>query len=397
MGGRRPADRDRRGVSERALSTRLIHSRGARLDPPTVNPPLERGSTVLFNDTDTLYSAKPSYGRMGLAVHRELEAALCELEGAHAARLAPNGLGACALAIASVVEAGDHVLITDSLYGPTRRFCERRLKAMGVSLNRFPPRIGAGITDLIRPETRAIVLESPGSLTFEVMDTPAIVEIARAHGIATVMDNTWSAGVYHKPLTLGVDLSAQALTKYAVGHADAFAGAVMSRDASLAAKVAACAEDWGISLAPEEAYTALRGLRTLPVRLERHQASALTVADWLAGRPEVAEVLHPALPGHRDHALWQRDFTGASGLFSVVLKPVPAPAVKAFLESLTLFSMGFSWGGYESLIIDCDPQLDRSPGDWTETKTGPLIRLHIGLEDSQDLIADLKAGLAHLT
>lgn len=384
-------------MSKRHLSTRLVHTRLGRMQPETVNPPVERASTVLIRDPGKLYGTKPTYGRMGLTVHRELEAALCTLEGAETARLTPNGLAANALAIAALVSAGDHVLISDSLYGPTRRFCQRRLSRMGVEATPFPPRIGSGIGDMIRPNTRAIYLESPGSLTFEVHDTPAIVEVARARGVRTVMDNTWSAGMFHKPLALGVDVSVQALTKYAVGHADAFGGAVMCRDPDIAQLVEACAEDWGSTLGPDEAYLALRGLRTLATRLTQHEATALTLAEWLRTRPEVADVLHPALPQHPDHALWRRDFTGSSGLFGLVLHPQPDGAVDRFLGALDLFGMGFSWGGFESLVLPCDPQLRREPGDWTEHRPGPLIRLHAGLEAVEDLIADLDRALsAHL-
>ncbi|MEL6662016.1 MAG: cystathionine beta-lyase [Pseudomonadota bacterium] len=383
-------------MSEKKLSTRIIHTRDARLTPPTVNPPVERASTVLFSDPDALYADKPSYGRMGLTVHRELEAALCTLEAAEQVRLAPNGLGACALAIASLVDAGDHALISDSLYGPTRRFCERRLNAMGVSVTRFDPRATPeDLGPLVQPSTKVIFLESPGSLTFELPDTRAIVDFARSKSLVTIMDNTWGVGVYHKPLELGVDVSVQALTKYVVGHADAFGGAVCTRDRGLAARIAACSEDWGISLAPDDAYQALRGLRTLETRLKQHEATGLELARWLENRPGVRSVLHPALASHPDHHIWLRDFTGACGLFGVVLEPVPDGALTQMLKAMRLFGMGFSWGGFESLLIPCDAQLKR-----TETPSdlgGPLIRIHAGLEAPGDLIADLETALAALT
>lgn len=376
----------------KAPSTRLIHTRKERLKHKTVNPPIERGSTVLFDTSEGLYGPKPTYGRMGLTVHRELEAALCDLEGATHTRLAMNGLQACTLAISSCLTAGDHLLFSDSIYGPTRRFCEKRLKAMGVEATPFNPRIGADIESLIQDNTTAIMLESPGSLTFEILDTPAIVAVAKAKGITTILDNTWGAGLHHKPLALGVDISVQALTKYAVGHADAFGGAVMTNNDALSDKITAASEDWGISLGPDDAYLCLRGLRSLPVRLKAHEAAGLEMANWLAARPEVADVLHPALQSHPDHAIWARDFTGANGLFAFVLKDVPRAAVDVFVETLDLFAMGFSWGGFESLLIPCDQQLSRCKGDWTDTRAGPLVRIHIGLEATSDLKVDLDRG-----
>lgn len=380
-----------------APQTRLIHTRSERLGRITVNPPLERASTVLFRTEEALYGPKPTYGRMGLTVHRELEAGICALEGARHTRLAGNGLQACALAIASVVGAGGHLLLTDSAYGPTARFCERRLKHMGVEAERFDPRIGAGITAHFRDNTQAIVLESPGSLTFEISDLPAIAEAARPRGIRIIMDNTWGAGLHYQPLALGADISVQALTKYVSGHSDAFGGAACTNDKLIAARIAACSEDWGIALGPDDAWLCLRGLRTLHTRLKAHEAAGLELAQWLESRPEVARVLHPGLPSHPDHALWQRDFTGTNGLFSFILKPFPKQAEARFFGALRLFGMGFSWGGFESLIIPCDEQLTRRADCWTRSKPGQLMRVHAGLEALSDLKADLERGFAALS
>jgi cystathionine beta-lyase len=323
-------------------------------------------------------------------VQRELEAALCALEHAEHARLTSNGLQACALSIGSIVRSGDHVLIADCLYGPSRRFNLRRLSAMGVSATQFSARATMDeLERLIQPNTKAIVVESPGSLTFEILDLPAIVKLAHAHKLLVVADNTWGAGLLHRPLDLGVDICVQALTKYAVGHSDSMGGAVLTNSKQLATRIANCSEDWGITLAPDDAYVALRGLRTLETRLKQHEAGAFEVANWLTMRSEVANVLHPGLPSHPDHALWQRDFSGANGLFGVVLQTISDAQLDAFLESLKLFKMGFSWGGYESLLIPCDEQLKRLPSDPIHNRPGPLLRLHVGLEAPEDLIAEL--------
>lgn len=349
----------------------------------------------MFSDPEDLYGANPAYGRMGLSVHRELAAGLCDLEGAAEAILAPNGLAACALAIASALRAGDHALVADNIYGPTRRFCERRLDAMGISITRFDPRAEPrDLAVLIQDNTRALIIETPGSLTFELVDTPALVAFARERGLTTILDNTWSAGLFHKPMALGVDLSVQALTKYIIGHADGFGGAVMCRTDADARKVRACADDWGLSLAPEEAYSALRGLRTLETRLARHGQSGFALAHWLEARDEVACVLHPGLESHAEHMIWQRDFSGASGLFGFVLKPEYEPKARAFLMRLKHFAMGFSWGGYESLLIPCDPQLNRTAEP--HLPDGPLLRVHVGLEAPEDLIADLTDAFSAL-
>lgn len=374
--------------------TKLIHTRVNRGPIHTVNPVVERGSTLLVPTREVLYGDGRVYGRMGLAAQRELEAALCGLEGAGYCRLTANGLQAIALALGSVLRSGDHVLASDSLYGPSQRYCERRLKAMGVSCTRFNPTLGAGIADLIQDNTKAIMLESPGSLTFDIMDIPAIAEVARDKGLISVFDNTWAAGVSYKPLDLGMDIVVQALTKYPVGHADAMGGAVLTRSQRLANRITMCSEDWGISLAPDDAYMALRGLRSLHTRMKQHEAGGYKVAEWLKTRPEVDLVLHPGLPDHPDHAIWKRDFTGANGLFGCILKPTSDAALDRFLEAMKLFGMGFSWGGYESLLISCDAQLRRSEGDRIHDRAGPLLRIHVGLEDPDDLIADLDQAFA---
>ncbi|MEM1035678.1 MAG: cystathionine beta-lyase [Pseudomonadota bacterium] len=377
--------------------TRLIHTRKERLSRSIVNPPIERASTVLLPTRETLYGEKPTYGRMGLTVHRELETAMCSLENAAHCRLTTNGLQACALAVASVVKSGDHVLISDSLYGPTRRFCTRRLKAMGVEITRFTPTLGADIADLIQDNTKAIYLESPGSLTFDIMDTPAIVRVAKNRNLTTIFDNTWGVGLLYRPLDFGVDISVQALTKYPVGHADALGGAVLTNDDRLTNQIAMCAEDWGLSLSPDDAYMALRGLRTLETRLSAHEQNGYTVARWLADHPAAHTVLHPGLESHPDHDLWKRDFKGANGLFGVILKDTDKAKLDAMLESLKLFGMGFSWGGYESLVIPCCDQLERLDTDRIHTRAGPLLRFHIGLENPDDLIEDLDSTFRSLS
>ncbi len=374
--------------------TKIIHTRSGRGPVDTVNPPVERGSTVLLPTREILYGDGKVYGRMGLTVQRELEAALCILENAQHCRLTSNGLQSVALALGAILEAGDHILVSDSIYGPSRRYCTRRLSAMGIEATRFNPLIGAGVEELIKDNTKAILLESPGSLTFDVMDTPAITKIAKANGMITLFDNTWGVGLLHKPLDFGVDIVMQALTKYPVGHADAMGGAVLTNSARLANKIAMCSEDWGISLGPDDAYLALRGLRSLNTRLKQHETAGYIVAKWLENRPEVHAVLHPGLPSHPEHDLWKRDFTGANGLFGFVLKETTEANLDKFLEQMKLFGMGFSWGGFESLLIPCDDQLDRIDGDRIHDRPGPLIRVHVGLEDPDDLLEDLDQAFA---
>lgn len=377
----------------RGVASRLAHvGRDPRRQQGAVNPPIQRGSTVVAETAADLYRPDAvTYGREGFQLHRDLEAAFVAIEGGAGATLAPSGLAACTLALMSVTGAGKRLLVSDSIYGPTRRFCDSVLARLGVETVYLPPRIGSGITALLGPDVAAVMMESPGSMTLEIQDAPAIARAARAVGAVTIIDNTWSAGLVFQPVSVGIDLSVQAATKYQAGHADAFMGAVIAATPSLDQKVRQTAKALGLAVSPEDAALTLRGIRTLPVRFARQADSALTVAQWLAQHPHVAQVLHPALPSHPDHALWRRDFSGASGLFSIVLHPTPPEKVSAMLEQLTLFAMGFSWGGFESLILPCDPQIKRTCEPWRAA--GPLVRLSIGLEDPQDLIADLDHAL----
>lgn len=360
-----------------------------------INPAIHRATTLVIPDSDDLYNTpKKTYALEGMAVQEALAKALAAIEGGAAATLAPSGLGACTLALLTVAREGGEFLVTDSAYGPTRRFCDTVLKRMGIRTRYIDPRIGAGLAELISDNTCGVFLESPGSLTLEIQDVPAIAAAAKPRNVPVIVDNTWSAGVYFKPFTHGADISVQALTKYQAGHADAFGGAVISASPTMATRVRMTYKQLGLGLAPDDAYLTLRGLRSMAVRLERQSASALAVAQWLAARPEADRVLHPALPSHPDHALWARDFSGASGLFSVILKPAAPERLKSMLEGYALFSMGFSWGGYESLIVPCDKNLTRTATRWQGA--GPLLRLSIGLEHVDDLIADLEAGFARL-
>jgi cystathionine beta-lyase len=379
-----------------ATATRLAHAGRTEPGSPFVNPPVVHASTVLFESAAQIAGraekkAKWTYGRRGTPTSAALETAISELEGAEGTVLTPSGASACDVALLSVLAAGDHLLMIDTVYGPTRNFCNGLLARFGVETTFFDPLIGAGIEALIRPNTRAIFLESPGSLTFEMPDVPAIAAVARAHDVVTLIDNTWATPLYFRPLDHGVDVSIMAATKYVVGHSDALIGTVAAGPRAWD-RVRTTHGDLGMFTGPDDMYLALRGLRTMGVRLAHQQRSAIAIAEWLAGRPEVTRVLHPALPGDPGHAIWKRDFTGASGLFSFVLRPAPREAADAFLDALRLFGLGFSWGGFESLATAPDPRHVRTAVPWTDP--GQLIRLHIGLEDVDDLRADLAAGLA---
>lgn len=360
-----------------------------------VNPPVYRGSTVLYKTLDAINSRKQpyTYGRRATPTTRALEDAITDLEGGAATILTSSGLGAVSTALLAFVTAGDHILITDSAYQPGRAFADRMLKRLGVETTYYDPHLGADIAKLFRPNTRLVLVESPGSQTFEMQDIPAIANAAHARDIWVLADNTWATPLFCKPLALGADVSIQAATKYIVGHADAMLGAVTAN--TRAARLLDHAKEaLGTCPGSEETYLGLRGLRTLSVRLQQHQKSALAVAEWLAARPEVDRVLYPALPSDPGHALWKRDYTGASGLFGAVLKPVSETALAAFLDGLKMFGMGYSWGGYESLVIPFDPTSYRTATKWIGP--GPALRFHIGLEAVEDLLRDLDAGFERL-
>lgn len=381
------------GQDKLSPKTRLIRA-GAKAQArlKTVSPPLQRGSTVLLPDARSLYERNDTYGRLGLSMQTALAEAVAELEGAEGARLFPSGLAACASVLMALLKSGDEVLMVDCVYGPTRRFCEGLLKGFGVATRYFSAAAEPdAVLALAGPATRLIMLESPGSLTFDIQDVPAIAALARSRGIVTAIDNTWGAGLLFDALGHGVDVSIQALTKYVGGHSDVFMGSAASNNPSILAKLDLYLRDAGVSVSPDDAYFMLRGLRTLDVRLERHGRNALAIAGWLADHSQVRRVLCPGLEGAPGHDLWSRDFKGLNGLFGVVLQAGPPAAVEAFIDALTLFSLGFSWGGFESLAIHCDPQLKSRPA-----KTdlgGPLVRLHVGLEDPADLIDDLRQAL----
>ncbi|MFN3514525.1 MAG: cystathionine beta-lyase [Phenylobacterium sp.] len=375
--------------------TRLIRA-GA---PPaelskTVGPPIQKGSTVLLPSAAALYDddAYITYGRGGLASQEALKDALAEMEGAAGVSLYPSGLAAITGAMLAVLKAGDQVLAGDNIYKPSRRFCDQVLKRFGVEVRYFDPsQTPEAVVGMAGPATRLILLESPGSLTFEMQDLSAVAQLAQARGVLTMADNTWGAGYLFKPLAHGIDISVQALTKYVGGHSDVFMGSAAARDPKLAQALANGIHHLGWAVSPEDAYMMLRGLRTLPARLEQQGQASLRIAAWLREQPEVAQVLHPALPGSPGHELWARDYSGTCGLFGFVLRPRSETAVNAFLDRLKLFGLGFSWGGFESLAIVCDPQLPRRA--FAPKFEGPLIRLHIGLETPSDLIEDLRAGL----
>jgi len=374
-------------------NTRLAHSGN---DPHDyfgfVNPPVVHASTVLFKNAASMWDRdqKYTYGTRGTPTTDALGAAIDELEGSAGTIMVPSGLAAVTIPLLAFLSSGDHVLIVDSVYGPTRRFADTMLKRLGVDVGYYDPEIGAGIARLLKPNTKVVFTESPGSNTFEMQDIPAIAKAARAIGAIVMMDNTWATPLYFRPLDHGVDISIHAATKYPAGHSDVLMGTV-SANAACWKQLYETYVTMGCCAGPDDVYQVLRGLRTMGVRLAHHEKSALEIARWLERQDGVAQVLHPALESHPGNAMWKRDFSGSSGIFSIVLDGGGGAQANAFLDALEIFGLGYSWGGYESLAVPV------FLGDRTVSKSryaGPLIRLQIGLEDVADLKADIARGLA---
>jgi cystathionine beta-lyase len=372
--------------------TQLVRSgRDKNIVGQFVNPPVFHASTVLYDTIEDmqLQRQRYDYGRIATPTSDALESALNELEGADGTALCPSGLSAATVALLSCLSAGDRILLTDSVYGPVRRFADGTLTRLGIEVAYFDPLIGAGIETLMTPNTRAVYVESPGSLTFEMQDLPAIAEVAHRQGATVLFDNSWATPLYFNALDHGADISIMAGTKYIGGHSDAMIGTAAARGEAWQ-KLKAIRRDLGIHLAPDDMFLALRGLRTMAIRLDQHQRSATQIARWLEGRAEVARVLYPALESDPGHAIWKRDMTGASGLFAVIMRGWSQRKAKAFIDHLELFGIGASWGGFESLITL--PAVHRTRSATARQADGPLLRIHVGLEDAEDLKADLEAA-----
>jgi cystathionine beta-lyase len=385
---------------KRKPATRATHlGRHPRRFLGAVNTPVFRATTMLFRTVSDLEKAARNefdgigYGLHGLPTVTDLQTSVAAIEGAHTALAVPSGLTATTLPLLALTRPGDHVLITDSVYGPTRRFANNHLARLGVEVTYYDPLINAAIEREFRPNTRIVFTESPGSLTFEVQDIPAIAEVAHRRGALVIHDNSWATPFGFRSFDHGVDVSVHAATKYIGGHSDVLLGLILCSQATFPA-LHRIWTDMGVTASPDDCFLGLRGLRTLPVRLERHVASAVEIAQWLQRRSEVREVIYPVLPGSRGHELWKRDFLGGSGLFAVVLQPVAKARIDAMLNGMELFGMGWSWGGFESLAIPTYPELIHTATEWAPG--GPCLRLAIGLEDPADLTADLAAGLERL-
>ena len=376
--------------------SRLVNlGRDVELSHGFVNLPPFRGSTVLYPDVETLKNGaqRYTYGRRGTPTLEALSSAWTDLCGAAGTKLVPSGIAAIVASLMAALSAGDHLLMSDSVYGPSRAFADRTLKRMGIETTYYDPRVGAGIDALMRPNTRAVFTESPGSETFEVQDVPAIAEVAHARGASVILDNTWATPLFFSPHTHGVDIALEAGTKYLSGHSDLLLGLVSANEEWFD-RLHRSTELMGIPAGPEDVFLALRGLRTMDLRLREAERQGLALATWLGERPEVLRVIHPALPDHPDHGLWKRDFSGSSGLFSIVLKPVSEAAVAALLDGLELFGLGYSWAGFESLVVPVDCTARRTATRFAPD--GPMLRFSVGLEDIEDLKADLDRGFKRL-
>jgi len=361
-----------------------------------VNPPIVRGSTVLYPTLDDFLvrKARFTYGTAGNPTTEALETALNDIEGGAGVILVPSGLMACTVPLLACLKSGDHMLVTDSVYRPTRDFCDKMLSRLGIEVTYYDPLIGAGIASLFKPNTRAVFTEAPGSQTFEVQDIPAIVGVAHARSAVVLMDNTWATPLYFDAHGFGVDYSIQAGTKYPAGHSDVLTGSVSARTPELFQQLKDAKQNLGVIISPEDAFLTLRGLRTMAMRLAHQGPAGHEMARWFKERPEVARVMHPGLEDDPGHALWKRDFTGCSSLFAIELHPVSQKALGAMLNDLTFFGMGASWGGYESLALPFDCTSYRSATPWKPA--GPTVRFHIGLEELDDLKADLAEGFARM-
>lgn len=377
--------------NKKKIETILVHSgRDTLTQHGFVNTPVTRGSTVVFETLDALENGNQAYryGRTGNPNMASVQEPMTELEGAAGTVLTPSGLSAVSTALLSCLASGDELLITDSAYEPTRIFCDNILKRMGVTVRYFDPRIGAGIGGMISDKTRAIFTESPGSLTFEIQDLPAIASAVQGRDITIINDNTWATPLFYRPLSLGADIVVHAGTKMIIGHSDAMFGTISANEKSWKA-LRTTHRALGLCASPDDCYLAARGLRTLHMRMKEHERRALHLATWLEGQEGVLAVLHPALPSHPDHEIFKRDFEGSGSLFSIVLKPAPRAAIAAMTDGLAYFGMGYSWGGFESLILPAKP--NRTATKWSET--GNLVRLHVGFENLDDLTEDLRGGL----
>jgi cystathionine beta-lyase len=382
--------------SKLRVRSRLVHlARDSEVSQGFISVPAFRGSTVLYPDMATLKSRKQryTYGTHGTPTTDALTEAWTDLAGAAGTVLVPSGLSAITMALMTALGAGDHLLMTDAAYFPARNFADNALNRMGVETTYYDPAIGAGVTELLRPNTKAVFTEAPGSQTLDMQDIPAISAAAHARGVCVIMDNTWATPLFYSPHTHGVDLAVEAGTKYLSGHSDLLLGLV-SANAEWLPRLRKYVDLFAIPPGPDDVFLALRGLRTMELRLREAERQALALAHWLQARPEVLRVIHPALPDDPGHAIWRRDFTGSSGLFTVVLRPAPEAAVAAMIDGLELFGIGYSWGGFESLVIPFDCTAYRTATRWAPG--GPTLRFHVGFEDLEDLKEDLDRGFARL-